>query len=202
MEFLNFRESLTSLYTSTVNWNLATLFIQHVVYMHVCTMYSSWTKWSHLIQEQSISCKFWNYFFKCTTLFSCQCPVNSKNCLQGNLIVKSLGFSFWQFTWNINSWVIGTHEVQVHVTKIIIDSTVHVYTGIYPYPISCNMFKASTFPTIVVYVMDTSRSINPVTFMSNMLYACSIMYKAKLPFIVAMNKVIHFKQIKEHTVDS
>lgn len=48
---------------------------------------------------------------------------------------------------------------------------------------------ASTFPTIVVYVMDTSRSINPVTFMSNMLYACSIMYKAKLPFIVAMNKV-------------
>lgn len=56
---------------------------------------------------------------------------------------------------------------------------------------SCNMFQASTFPTIVVYVMDTSRSINPVTFMSNMLYACSIMYKAKLPFIVAMNKVIH-----------
>lgn len=53
------------------------------------------------------------------------------------------------------------------------------------------MFQASTFPTIVVYVMDTSRSINPVTFMSNMLYACSIMYKAKLPFIVAMNKVIH-----------
>ncbi|XP_062606294.1 GPN-loop GTPase 1-like [Saccostrea cucullata] len=48
---------------------------------------------------------------------------------------------------------------------------------------------ASTFPTIVVYVMDTSRSINPVTFMSNMLYACSIMYKAKLPFIVAMNKI-------------
>ncbi|XP_039259443.2 GPN-loop GTPase 1-like [Styela clava] len=47
---------------------------------------------------------------------------------------------------------------------------------------------ASTFPTVVVYVMDTARSTNPVTFMSNMLYACSILYKTKLPFIVVMNK--------------
>lgn len=47
---------------------------------------------------------------------------------------------------------------------------------------------ASQFPTIVVYILDTVRSVNPVTFMSNMLYACSIFYKTKLPFIVAMNK--------------
>ncbi|XP_072000185.1 GPN-loop GTPase 1 [Engystomops pustulosus] len=47
---------------------------------------------------------------------------------------------------------------------------------------------AASFPSVVVYVMDTSRSTNPVTFMSNMLYACSIMYKTKLPFIVVMNK--------------
>ncbi|CAH2245271.1 GPN-loop GTPase 1 isoform X2 [Pelobates cultripes] len=47
---------------------------------------------------------------------------------------------------------------------------------------------ASSFPCVVVYVMDTSRSTNPVTFMSNMLYACSIMYKTKLPFIIVMNK--------------
>ncbi|XP_017500713.1 GPN-loop GTPase 1 isoform X3 [Manis javanica] len=47
---------------------------------------------------------------------------------------------------------------------------------------------ASSFPTIVIYVMDTSRSTSPVTFMSNMLYACSILYKTKLPFIVVMNK--------------
>ncbi|XP_029904102.1 GPN-loop GTPase 1 isoform X2 [Myripristis murdjan] len=47
---------------------------------------------------------------------------------------------------------------------------------------------ASSFPCVVVYVMDTSRSVNPVTFMSNMLYACSILYKTKLPFIVVMNK--------------
>jgi len=49
---------------------------------------------------------------------------------------------------------------------------------------------ASEFPTIIVYVIDTVRSVNPVTFMSNMLYACSILYKTKLPFIVVMNKVI------------
>uniref|UniRef100_A0A8C9Z9K5 GPN-loop GTPase n=1 Tax=Sander lucioperca TaxID=283035 RepID=A0A8C9Z9K5_SANLU len=30
---------------------------------------------------------------------------------------------------------------------------------------------ASSFPCVVIYVMDTSRSVNPVTFMSNMLYA-------------------------------
>lgn len=33
-------------------------------------------------------------------------------------------------------------------------------------------FQASSFPSVVVYVMDTSRSTNPITFMSNMLYAC------------------------------
>ena len=37
--------------------------------------------------------------------------------------------------------------------------------------------------------MDSVRSTSPVTFMSNMLYACSILYKYKLPFIVAMNKI-------------
>ena len=48
---------------------------------------------------------------------------------------------------------------------------------------------AAGFPTVVVYVMDTVKSVNPVTFMSNMLYACSILYKTKLPFVIAMNKV-------------
>merc|ERR1712111_38764 len=47
---------------------------------------------------------------------------------------------------------------------------------------------ATSFPTVVVYVMDTARSVSPVTFMSNMLYACSILYKTKLPFVVVMNK--------------
>jgi GTPase SAR1 family protein len=48
---------------------------------------------------------------------------------------------------------------------------------------------ASTFPTAITYVVDTPRTQSPVTFMSNMLYACSIMFKTRLPFIIAMNKV-------------
>uniref|UniRef100_A0A0E0NU65 GPN-loop GTPase n=1 Tax=Oryza rufipogon TaxID=4529 RepID=A0A0E0NU65_ORYRU len=48
---------------------------------------------------------------------------------------------------------------------------------------------ASTFPTVVAYVVDTPRSMSPVTFMSNMLYACSILYKTRLPMILTFNKV-------------
>jgi len=48
---------------------------------------------------------------------------------------------------------------------------------------------AAKYPTVIVYVMDAVRSTNPVTFMSNMLYACSILYKCKLPFVVTMNKI-------------
>lgn len=48
---------------------------------------------------------------------------------------------------------------------------------------------ATVFPTVVVYVMDIVRSTSPTTFMSNMLYACSILYKARLPFIIVMNKI-------------
>lgn len=47
---------------------------------------------------------------------------------------------------------------------------------------------ASSFPTIIAYIIDTPRSSSPTTFMSNMLYACSILYKTKLPMIVVFNK--------------
>lgn len=48
---------------------------------------------------------------------------------------------------------------------------------------------ASSFPTVIVYVMDVCRSLSPVTFMSNMLYACSILYRMKLPLLLVLNKV-------------
>ena len=48
---------------------------------------------------------------------------------------------------------------------------------------------AASFPTVIVYVIDTVRCKNAVTFMSNMLYACSILYKLKLPLVLAFNKV-------------
>jgi GTPase SAR1 family protein len=47
---------------------------------------------------------------------------------------------------------------------------------------------ASAFPTVVVYVVDTPRTCSPITFMSNMTYACSILYKTKLPFLIVFNK--------------
>lgn len=48
---------------------------------------------------------------------------------------------------------------------------------------------ASSIPTCIAYVIDTPRTTAPATFMSNMLYACSIMYKTKLPFIIVFNKI-------------
>jgi len=48
---------------------------------------------------------------------------------------------------------------------------------------------AASFPCVLIYVVDTPRTQSITTFMSNMLYACSIMYKFQLPFIVAFNKI-------------
>ncbi|KAK8196533.1 hypothetical protein M8818_006698 [Zalaria obscura] len=48
---------------------------------------------------------------------------------------------------------------------------------------------ASSFPTVLAYVIDTPRSTSSTsTFMSNMLYAISILYKTKLPMILVFNK--------------
>lgn len=48
---------------------------------------------------------------------------------------------------------------------------------------------ASSFPTVISYVIDTPRTTeNTSTFMSNMLYAISILYKTKLPMILVFNK--------------
>ncbi|EMD45660.1 XPA-binding protein, putative [Entamoeba histolytica KU27] len=44
-------------------------------------------------------------------------------------------------------------------------------------------------PTIYLYVVDTARCVeNPNTFMANMTYACSILYKTKLPLIIVFTK--------------
>ena len=44
------------------------------------------------------------------------------------------------------------------------------------------------FPSILIYIIDMPRCSNPNTFSSNMLYALSIMYKMKLPLLIAFNK--------------
>jgi GTPase SAR1 family protein len=47
---------------------------------------------------------------------------------------------------------------------------------------------ASSFPTVVLYVIDTPRCLNPQTFMSNMMQACSILYKTRLPMILVRSR--------------
>lgn len=47
---------------------------------------------------------------------------------------------------------------------------------------------ASSFPTVLTYVVDSPRSKSCSTFISSMLYAVSILYKTKLPMIIVFNK--------------
>jgi GTPase SAR1 family protein len=47
---------------------------------------------------------------------------------------------------------------------------------------------ATAFPTVIMYVTDTPRSSSPTTFMSNMLYASSVLYKSQLPMVCVFNK--------------
>lgn len=57
---------------------------------------------------------------------------------------------------------------------------------------------ASEMPTCITYIVDVPRCTNNlITFTSNMLYACSVMYKSRLPVELVLNKndVIHHKQI-------
>lgn len=53
---------------------------------------------------------------------------------------------------------------------------------------------ACSMPTVIVYVIDTKRCENPNTFMSNILYALSIMYKTRLPLLLVFNKI----DVKDH----
>ena len=48
---------------------------------------------------------------------------------------------------------------------------------------------ASEFPTVIAYVVDTPRCSSPQTFIANMLQACSIIYKTRLPLVLVFNKV-------------
>lgn len=62
---------------------------------------------------------------------------------------------------------------------------------------------ASSFPTVITYIIDTAKASSPTTFMSNMLYACSVMYKTKLPMVLVCNKcdIVEFEVIKEWMTD-
>lgn len=62
---------------------------------------------------------------------------------------------------------------------------------------------ATSFPTVILYITDTPRCSSPTTFMSNMLYASSVLYKSQLPMLVAFNKtdVVPFDFAREWMED-
>jgi hypothetical protein len=87
--------------------------------------------------------------------------------------------------------VLGLVEKRAAELKYVLVDTpgqIEVFTWSASGTIICDSLATSQ-PTVVVYVVDTPRTASPITFMSNMMYACSIMYKTKLPFIVAFNKI-------------
>jgi GTPase Era involved in 16S rRNA processing len=48
---------------------------------------------------------------------------------------------------------------------------------------------AAEYPTVLLYVVDIPRCVqNVLTFTSNMLYACSILYRSRIPLVVVWNK--------------
>ena len=54
--------------------------------------------------------------------------------------------------------------------------------------IICEAFS-SNFPVMLIYTIDLLKSIHPLTFMSNILYSCSILYKTRLITLLALNKI-------------
>jgi len=82
---------------------------------------------------------------------------------------------------------IGKHEDQTEYVVFDTPGQIEVFNWSASGPIIAGVL-ASTYPTVIVYVVDTVRSNNTRTFMANMLYACSVLYKYKLPFIIAFNK--------------
>jgi len=47
---------------------------------------------------------------------------------------------------------------------------------------------SSSFPTVIVFVVDIPRCSKTPTFISTMLYACSILYRSGLPMVLALSK--------------
>jgi GPN-loop GTPase len=84
---------------------------------------------------------------------------------------------------------ISSSDTVVHFSHILVDTPgqIEIFTWSASGAIITDTL-AATYPTVVAYIIDTPRTTSPATFMSNMLYACSILYKTKLPFILVFNK--------------
>lgn len=73
---------------------------------------------------------------------------------------------------------------------ILIDTPgqIEIFTWSASGSILCESFS-SHFPSIFLYLVDLAKSVHPLTFVSNILYSCSVLYKTRLPIAMVINKV-------------
>ena len=92
------------------------------------------------------------------------------------------------FSTNVNK-VVDLLEKKDNLDYVVIDTPgqLEVFSWSASGKIIADSFSL-IFPTLLVYVVDIPRCSNPNTFASNMLYAISIMYKMRLPLVIAFNK--------------
>ncbi|TNJ30723.1 ATP-binding protein [Giardia muris] len=64
---------------------------------------------------------------------------------------------------------------------------VEVFTWSASGEIIANFFGAA-YPTALLYVLDSERCANPVTFVASMMYCCSIIQRMSLPLLIVFNK--------------
>jgi GTPase SAR1 family protein len=85
--------------------------------------------------------------------------------------------------------VISILEAKQDLDWIVVDTPgqIEVFTWSASGQLIMEAFS-TTFPTMILFVADTTRCANPQTFISTMLYSCSIMFKSQLPLIIALNK--------------
>lgn len=97
----------------------------------------------------------------------------------------------------LNLFVTRFHQIKTlleikrsHVDYILIDTPgqIEVFMWSASGSIICEAFS-SIFPVMLIYTIDLLKSVHPLTFMSNILYSCSILYKTRLISLLAINKI-------------
>jgi len=97
----------------------------------------------------------------------------------------------------LNLFVTRFHQIKTlleikksHINYILIDTPgqIEIFMWSASGSIICEAFSSS-FPTMLVYTIDLLKSAHPLTFMSNILYSCSILYKTRLISLLAINKI-------------
>jgi len=97
----------------------------------------------------------------------------------------------------LNLFVTRFHQIKTlleikksHVNYLLIDTPgqIEIFMWSASGSIICEAFS-SNFPVMLVYTIDLLKSFHPLTFMSNILYSCSILYKTRLISLLAVNKI-------------